>query len=288
MIEAPTVGWDDVGGLDEPKRQLREGVELPLRHPEAFTRLGIRPAKGFLLFGPPGTGKTLLAKAVAREAEANFIAAKSSDLLSKWYGESERQVSRLFQRARQVAPTVIFIDEIDSLAPERGGGIGEPAVTERVVNTLLAEMDGLEELRGVVVIAASNRPALLDAALLRPGRFDELIYVPVPEHDGRLHILRIHTSGMPLAEDVDLESIAHRTAGYTGADLEDVVRRAGLHALRADLSAAVVPMRFFEDALGATRASVTEDMEREYRQLAETLKNESPGVRRRIGFALEA
>ncbi|MGH7446700.1 MAG: CDC48 family AAA ATPase, partial [Longimicrobiales bacterium] len=227
MIEAPNVGWDDVGGLDEAKRELRDGVELPLRHPQSFERLGIRPAKGFLLFGPPGTGKTMLAKAVAREAEANFIATKSSNLLSKWYGESERQVSRLFQRARQVAPTVIFIDEIDALAPTRGGGLGEPAVTERVVNTLLAEMDGLEELRGVVVIAASNRPALLDPALLRPGRFDDLIYVPVPERAGRLHILRIHTRRMPMGDDVDLESIAARTEGYTGADLEDIVRRAG-------------------------------------------------------------
>jgi transitional endoplasmic reticulum ATPase len=284
MIEMPRVTWDDIGGLEEAKRELREGIELPLRHPEAFARLGIRPAKGFLLFGPPGTGKTLLAKAVAREAEANFIAAKSSDLLSKWYGESERQVSRLFQRARQVAPTVIFIDEIDSLAPERGGGIGEPAVTERVVNTLLAELDGLEELRGVVVIAASNRPALLDPALLRPGRFDDLIYVPVPDRAGRLHILRIHTARMPLAEDVDLETFADRTHGYTGADLEDLVRRAGLNALRADLETRIVAAPCFESALGSTRASVTEDMEREYRQLAETLKSESPAGRRRIGF----
>ena len=169
MIQVPDVGWDDVGGLEEAKRALREGIELPLKHPDAFRRLGIRPAKGFLLFGPPGTGKTLLAKAVAREAEANFIATKSADLLSKWYGESEQQVSRLFARARQVAPAVIFIDEIDSLAPVRGGGLGEPAVTERVVNTILAEMDGLEELQGVVVVGATNRPTLLDPALLRPG-----------------------------------------------------------------------------------------------------------------------
>jgi len=288
MIEVPTVGWDDVGGLDDAKRMLQEGVELPLKHPHAFERLGIRPAKGFLLFGPPGTGKTMLAKAVAREAEANFIAAKSSDLLSKWYGESEQQVARLFQRARQVAPTVIFIDEIDSLAPERGGGLGEPAVTERVVNTMLAELDGLDELRGVVVIAASNRPALLDPALLRPGRFDELIYVPVPEREGRLHILHIHTSRMPLGDDVDLDHLADRTDGYTGADLEDLVRRAGLHALRGDLAADTVPMRFFESALGETRASVTEEMEREYRELAETLKSESPRGRRRIGFAVRA
>ena len=285
MIEAPNVSWDDVGGLDEAKRELRDGVELPLKHPQSFERLGIRPAKGFLLFGPPGTGKTMLAKAVAREAEANFIATKSSDLLSKWYGESERQVSRLFQRARQVAPTVIFIDEIDAMAPVRGGGIGEPAVTERVVNTLLAEMDGLEELRGVVVIAASNRPALLDPALLRPGRFDDLIYVPVPERDGRLHILKIHTRNMPLGDDVDLESVANRTDGYTGADLEDVVRRAGLQALRDDLHVERVTMNYFEEALKETRASVTPEMDREYRDLVRTLKQESPRGGR-IGFAI--
>ena len=177
MVQAPTVGWDDIGGVDEARERLREGVELPLKNPEAFQRLGIRPAKGFLLYGPPGTGKTLLAKATAREAEANFIATKSSDLLSKWYGESEQQIARLFARARQVAPTVIFIDELDSLVPARGGGLGEPQVTERVVNTILAEMDGLEELQSVVVIGATNRPNLIDPALLRPGRFDELIYV---------------------------------------------------------------------------------------------------------------
>lgn len=241
-----------------------------------------------LLFGPPGTGKTLLAKAVAREAEANFIATKSSDLLSKWYGESEQQIARLFQRARQVAPTVIFIDEIDSLAPARGGGLGEPAVTERVVNTLLAEMDGLEELRGVVVIAASNRPALLDPALLRPGRFDDLVYVPVPGREGRLHILRIHTAGMPLADDVDLEALADRTQGYTGADLEDLVRRAGLEALREDINSEIVDASHFEAALAETRASVTKEMEQEYEELLKTLKSESPRGPKRIGFSVAA
>src|SRR5690554_6521877 len=214
MIQVPNITWDDIGGLEDAKRELREGVELPLKDPEAFRRVGIRPAKGFLLYGPPGTGKTLLAKAVAREAEANFVATKSSDLLSKWYGESEKQVSRLFQRARQVAPTVIFFDEIDSLAPQRGGGLGEPAVTERVVNTILAELDGLEELQGVVVLGATNRPTLLDPALLRPGRFDEIIYVPVPDREARLHILGIHTRDMPLA-DVDLDGLAERTERYT-------------------------------------------------------------------------
>ena len=179
MVEAPTIRWDDVGGLDAARDRLREGVELPLKHPEAFRRLGIRPAKGFLLYGPPGTGKTLLAKAAAREAEANFIATKSSDLLSKWYGESEQQIARLFNRARQVAPTIIFIDELDSLVPARGGGLGEPQVTERVVNTILSEMDGLEELQNVVVIGATNRPTLIDPALLRPG--------PVRRADLRRH-----------------------------------------------------------------------------------------------------
>jgi transitional endoplasmic reticulum ATPase len=192
-------------------------------------------------------------------------------------------VTRLFQRARQVAPTVIFIDEIDSLAPQRGGGLGEPAVTERVVNTILAEMDGLEELQGLVVIGATNRPTLLDPALLRPGRFDELVYVAVPEREGRLRILRIHTGEMPLAEDVDLETLADRTHGYTGADLEDLVRRAGLQAIREDLEMAEVPMRLFESALKETRASVTPEMEREYEELQEQLKRESPRGRQ-IGF----
>jgi transitional endoplasmic reticulum ATPase len=283
MIQVPDVTWDDVGGLADAQMRLREGVELPLRSPQAFRRLGIRPAKGFLLFGPPGTGKTLLAKAVAREAEANFVATKSSDLLSKWYGESEQQVSRLFQRARQVAPTVVFIDEIDSLAPARGGGLGEPAVTERVVNTILAEMDGLEDLQGVVVMAATNRPNLLDPALLRPGRFDELIYVPVPDAAGRRRILAIHTKGMPLAEDVDLDAVAERTTRFTGADLEDLTRRAGLLALRESLEATQVRRAHFEQAARETRPSVTPEMEREYEELLRTLKQEGP-QRQPIGF----
>jgi transitional endoplasmic reticulum ATPase len=285
-IEVPRVGWQDIGGLEDAKRELREGIELPLRRPEAFHRLGIRPARGFLLFGPPGTGKTLLARAVAREAEANFIAAKSSDLLSKWYGESERQISRLFGRARQVAPTVVFLDEIDSLAPARGTGLGEPAVTERVVNTLLAEMDGLEDLHGVVVIGATNRPALIDPALLRPGRFDELVYVTVPDEAGRLHILHIHTAGVPFDNDVDLPAIARRTQGYTGADLENVVRRAGLRVIRRDSAAGLVSAEDLEAALAETRPSVTPELEREYRDVARTLRSESPSGPRRIGFAI--
>ncbi|MDT9599663.1 CDC48 family AAA ATPase [Sphingosinicella rhizophila] len=275
MVQAPNVGWDDIGGLDAARERLREGVELPLKNPEAFKRMGIRPAKGFLLYGPPGTGKTLLAKAAAREAEANFIATKSSDLLSKWYGESEQQIARLFARARQVAPTVIFIDELDSLVPARGGGIGEPQVTERVVNTILAEMDGLEELQSVVVIGATNRPNLIDPALLRPGRFDELLYVPVPEESGRRRILAIHTKAMPLADDVDLDALADRAERFTGADLEDLVRRAGLFALRGSLEATQVTMANFEAALKETRASVTPEMERDYAEIESKLKQEA-------------
>jgi transitional endoplasmic reticulum ATPase len=286
MVEAPTIRWDDIGGLDEASGRLREGVELPLKHPEAFRRLGIRPAKGFLLYGPPGTGKTLLAKAAARESQANFIATKSSDLLSKWYGESEQQIARLFNRARQVAPTIIFIDELDSLVPARGGGLGEPQVTERVVNTILSEMDGLEELQNVVVIGATNRPTLIDPALLRPGRFDELIYVGTPDTAGRRRILAIHTRHMPLADDVDLESLAQRTDRFTGADLEDLVRRAGLTALRRSLETGKVSMADFEAALAETRASVTPEMLEEYANIQDTLKSEATRPLGGIGFVL--
>jgi len=286
MVEAPTIRWDDIGGLDQARDRLREGVELPLKSPEAFRRLGIRPAKGFLLYGPPGTGKTLLAKAAAREAEANFIATKASDLLSKWYGESEQQIARLFNRARQVAPTIIFFDELDSLVPARGGGLGEPQVTERVVNTILAEMDGLEELQNVVVIGATNRPTLIDPALLRPGRFDELIYVGTPDTAGRRRILAIHTRAMPLADDVDLESLAKRTERFTGADLEDLVRRAGLTALRRGLDTGQVSQADFEAALGETRASVTPQMLEEYERIQETLKSEATRPLGGIGFVL--
>ncbi|AZI37240.1 putative ATPase [Caenibius tardaugens NBRC 16725] len=287
MVELPNVGWSDIGGLADAQEKLKEGVELPLRNPQAFRRLGIRPAKGFLLYGPPGTGKTLLAKAVAKEAEANFISIKSSDLLSKWYGESEQQISRLFARARQVAPCVVFIDEIDSLVPARGSGDAEPQVTARVVNTILAEMDGLEDLQSVVVIGATNRPTLVDPALLRPGRFDELVYVGTPDEPGREHILRIHTRDMPMAEDVNLAKIAAETERFTGADLEDVVRRAGLVALRrAGEGADLVTGADFDKALQDSRATVTVEMEAEYAKMKGELKKRAAQVHP-IGFIHE-
>ena len=284
MVQAPTVGWSDLGGLDEAIDKLKEGVELPLKNPQAFEQLGIRPAKGFLLYGPPGTGKTLLAKAVAKEAEANFISMKSSDLLSKWYGESEQQIAKMFARARSVAPCVVFIDEIDSLVPARGSGAGEPQVTARVVNTILAEMDGMEELSSIVVIGATNRPTLVDPALLRPGRFDELVYVGAPDEAGRNHILKIHTKNMPLADDVDLSDIASKTERFTGADLEDVVRRAGLSAIRrSDGAPDNVAAADFVDALEDSRATVTEKMEAEYKKMKGELKARAMEVRP-IGF----
>ena len=287
MVQVPNVGWGDIGGVDDAIDALKEGIELPLKNADAFERLGIRPAKGFLLYGPPGTGKTLLAKAVAKEAEANFISMKSSDLLSKWYGESEQQIARMFRRARSVAPCVVFIDEIDSLVPARGSGQGEPQVTGRVVNTILAEMDGLEDLRSVVVIGATNRPTLVDPALLRPGRFDELVYVGTPDAAGRERILGIHTGNMPLSGDVSLAEIAKETNRFTGADLEDVVRRAGLNALRrAGGDVQNVTKADFEEALKDSRATVTEKMEAEYRKMRGELKKRAAEVQP-IGFVYE-
>ena len=284
MVQVPNVRWEDIGGMGKAIELLKEGIELPLKHPDAFRRLGIRPAKGFLLYGPPGTGKTLLAKAVAREAEANFISMKSSDLLSKWYGESEQQIARLFQRARAVAPCVLFIDEIDSLVPARGSSQGEPEVTGRVVNTILAEMDGLEEMQSVVVIGATNRPNLIDPALLRPGRFDELIYVGTPDKDGRERILGIHTKAMPLASDVSLADVAAKTDRFTGADLEDVVRRAGLNALhRVGSDVSEVTKADFDAALEDSRATVTQQMEEEYEKMRGELKKRAAAVNP-IGF----
>jgi transitional endoplasmic reticulum ATPase len=288
-VEVAQANWDDVGGLDAVKERLREAIEWPLRRPEAFRRLGIRPPSGILLFGPPGTGKTLLARVVAAQAEANFILVRASSLLSRWYGESERQVSRIFARARRVAPAVLFIDEIDALAPQRAEVAGgEPLVTERVVNTLLAEMDGVEVGEGVVVVGATNRPMRLDPALLRPGRFDELLYVPVPDRDARLHILGVHSRAMPLAGDVDLAGLADRTGGFTGADLEDLVRRAGIAALRRGSAADRVEAHDFELAMGETRASVTPEVAREYEEVSRTLKQSSVRVRERIGFQPDA
>ncbi|MBO8181983.1 MAG: CDC48 family AAA ATPase [Archaeoglobus sp.] len=235
LVEVPNVRWDDIGGLESAKQELMEAVEWPLKYPEVFKEVNIKPPKGILLYGPPGTGKTLLAKAVANESNANFISVKGPELLSKWVGESEKHVREMFRKARQVAPAVLFFDEIDSLAPRRGG-IGDSHVTERVVSQLLTELDGLEELKDVVVIAATNRPDIVDPALLRPGRIERHIFIPAPDEKARLEIFKIHTRGMPLAEDMKIEELAKRTEGYSGADIEALCREAGMLAIRDTIS----------------------------------------------------
>lgn len=231
FVEVPKVGWKDIGGLEKLKQEMREAVEWPLKYPRTFAETRTKPPKGVLLIGPPGTGKTLLAKAVAHESEANFISVKGPELLSKWVGESERAVRELFRKARQAAPTVIFLDEIDAIAPARGAA-ADSHVTERVVSQLLTELDGLEDLKDVVVLAATNRPDILDAALLRPGRFDRLLYIPPPDAEAREQIFRIHLEGKPLAKDVSARELARETDGYVGADIEAVCREAAMLALR--------------------------------------------------------
>jgi len=266
FVEAPNITWDDIGGLDSIKQDLAEAVEWPLKHPESFKRIGIRPARGILLYGPPGTGKTLLAKAVAKESEANFIQIKGPELLSKWVGESEEGVRKIFERARQVAPCIVFFDEIDSLASKRGNEVGT-RVGERVLNQLLAEMDGLEDLNDVLVIGATNRPDMLDSALLRPGRFDKILLVNAPSEKGRENILKIHTKNMPLSKEIKITDFAKETEGYTGADLESVVREAGLLALREDIAANIVQKKHFDEAMKKVKPSITKSTIEVYKKV---------------------
>ncbi len=249
LVQVPNISWDDIGGLEDAKQELREAVEWPLKYPEKFKKFGIKPPKGVLLHGSPGTGKTLLAKAVANESQANFIAVKGPELLSKWVGESEKGVREVFRKARQTAPTVIFFDEIDSIASTRSGMSADSGVTQRVVNQLLTEIDGLEELQDVAVIAATNRPDILDPALLRPGRFDRHVKVEDPDKEARLAIFRVHTKDMPLADDVNLEKLAEMTEGYVGADIEAVCREAAMLTLRENMEADEISMKYFREAM---------------------------------------
>jgi transitional endoplasmic reticulum ATPase len=272
LVETPNVTWDSVGGLLKIKQELKEAVEWPLKHPETFERMGIRPSRGILLYGPPGTGKTLLAKAVAKESEANFIQVKGPSLLSKWVGDSEKGVRKIFERARQVAPCIIFFDEVDSLAGKRGGDTGSK-VTERVLNQMLAEMDGLEDLNDVLIIGATNRPDMLDSALLRPGRFDKVLLVNAPEQEGRKKILGIHTKNMPLAKDVNLDKIAQKTVGYTGADLEGLTREAAMISLRESKNAKEVKKKHFEEAIGKIKPSVNKSTIDVYKKVEENFIN---------------
>jgi transitional endoplasmic reticulum ATPase len=264
-VEVPNVHWDQVGGLEEVKQSLIEAVEWPLKNPEMFKRLGVTPPKGILLHGPPGCGKTLLAMAVATESEANFISIRGPEVFSKWVGESEKAIREIFRKARMAAPSIIFFDEFDSLVPRRGMG-GDSRVTERVISQLLTEIDGLLTLQNVLVIAATNRPDLIDPAVLRPGRFDRRVYVPPPDEAARLKILEIKTEGMPLDESVDIKDLTRRMGGYSGADIDSVVREAAMHALRRDTEVGGVTIADFEDAMAEMVPSVTPEMEKWYRE----------------------
>ena len=286
LVETPSTKWKDIGGIENIKRDLKESVEWPLKFPDAFSRMGIKPPKGVLLYGPPGTGKTLLAKAVANESEANFIQIKGPSLLSMWVGKSEEGVRKVFERARQVSPCVIFFDEIDSIAGKRGALMGGgQRVTENVLNQLLAEMDGIEDLTNVIVVGATNRPDMLDPALMRPGRFDRIVYVPVPDKEGRLQILKIHTQNMPLDKSVDIDMLAEETEGYTGADIESLAREAAMLALREDISADKIHKKHFNEAMQRVSPSVSDNDRQKYKKIeSKYLKSAKAALNSEISY----
>jgi transitional endoplasmic reticulum ATPase len=271
LVELPKVTWKDLGGLGSLKQELIESIEWPLKRPEKFHEMGIRPPKGILLYGPPGTGKTMIAQAVANETNANFISIRGPQMLSKWVGESEKAIREIFKKAKQVSPSIIFFDELDSIAPFRGMEEGS-RVIERVVNQLLAELDGLEALKDVVVIAATNRPDIIDPALLRSGRFDRLVMIGAPDKSGRLEILKIHTKEVPNAEDVNLEELAELTEGYVGSDLASLCREAVMLALREDPDAKSVEMNHYREALKKVRPTIEESMVNYYERIHEKFK----------------
>ncbi len=286
LVEKPNVTWDDIGGLHELKEELQQAIEWPMKYGVAFEKLDVQPPRGILLHGPPGTGKTLLAKAVAHESEANFINVKGPEFLSKWVGESEKAVRETFRKARQAAPCVIFIDEIDAIVPMRGSGVGDAQVTERVVSQLLTELDGLEELHGVSVIAATNRPDIIDPALLRPGRFDRLIYVPLPDQASRKAILAIHTGKKPLSKDVSIERLAEKMENYTGAEIAAVCNQAAMIAMKKyidqkgkideeSLSAVKVTNKDFDEAMKKVKPLSKEDISR-YAEMSKKFKSDEP------------
>ena len=287
LVELPKVSWEDVGGLSEAKQQVQESVEWPLTSPEKFERMGVEAPKGVLLYGPPGTGKTLMAKAVANETNANFISVRGPQLLSKWVGESEKAIRQTFRKARQVSPTIVFFDELDSLAPSRGQEAGNN-VSERVVNQLLTELDGLEDMGDVMVIGATNRPDMIDPALIRSGRFDRLVMIGQPDPEGRERILEIHTGDTPLAPDVSLREVAEVTDGYVGSDLEGIAREAAIEALRDDDEAEAVEMRHFRRAMESVRPTITDDILSYYEEIEEEFRGGGRDAVRdtggRIGF----
>ncbi|RLB26777.1 MAG: AAA family ATPase [Deltaproteobacteria bacterium] len=276
-VEIPRIGWNDIGGLESVKQQLRESIEWPIKYPDLFKKTGVRPPKGVLLYGPLGCGKTLLAKAVARESGVNFIGIKGPELLNKYVGESERSIRKVFNRARQVAPSIIFFDELDSLVPKRGRDFGSD-VTEKVVAQLLAEIDGVSELRDVMVIGSTNRPDLVDEALMRPGRLDKIIYVPYPDSESRREIFEVHTRNMNLDKDVKIDELVKSTEYYTGADIAAVCREAGMNAIREAINenrknpdAKKVSMKHFRDALKQVKPSYTEEDSKYWQRMVEKI-----------------
>jgi transitional endoplasmic reticulum ATPase len=273
-VEVPSVRWREVGGLEQIKNELVQSVEWPLKKPEVFKRMGIKPPRGILLYGPPGCGKTLLARAVATESEANFISVKGPEIFSKWVGESEKAIREVFRKARTAAPAIIFFDELDSIIPRRGAGYSDSGATERVISQLLTEMDGIESLQNVVVIAATNRPDILDPAVMRPGRFDRLIDVPAPDAKALMQIFKIHTRDMPLSKDVVLQEIAERAKGYSGADVEALCREAAMNALRDSVDAKEVTRKDFDKAMETIKPSINEKMEEYYSQFSERSRKE--------------
>ena len=275
LVEKPNVRWEDVGGLAKVKMQLREAVEAPLKHPEVFEEMGIRTPKGVLLFGPPGTGKTLLAKAVATESEANFISVRGPEIFNKYVGESEKAVREIFKKARQTAPCVLFFDEIDAILGSRGRR-DDTGVSQRIVNQFLAELDGMQTLQNVLVIGATNRADILDPAVLRPGRFDSVVFVPPPDTDARLEIFRVHTRNMPLANDVSLEKLTDETEGFSGADIEGLVREAAMAVVRDEWKAKPVEMKHFEEALKEVRPSISPEDVKRFLTLADHVKKRQP------------
>ena len=276
IAQIPNVTWDDIGGLENIKQSLKEMVDWPIRYPTLFTDMGIHPPHGALLYGPPGTGKTLLAKAIANEVKANFMIVKGPELLSKWFSESARIISELFRRARQLAPCIVFFDEIDALVPKRGGSSGSSNASherDRIINQLLSLLDGIETIKGVFVLGATNRPDVIDPALLRPGRLDRLLFVSIPDANERFKILQVHTKSMNLASDVDLQEIARITENFTGADLEKLCREAGLSTLRKNFAARVVTNANFQESVLVCRASVTHEILNYYKELEQEMNN---------------
>jgi transitional endoplasmic reticulum ATPase len=273
-VEVPQVHWNEVGGLEQVKQELMESVEWPLKKPEVFQKMGIKPPRGILLYGPPGCGKTLLARAVATESEANFISIKGPEIFSKWVGESEKAIREVFRKGRTASPAIIFFDELDAIVPKRGLGYADSGASERVISQLLTEIDGIESLQNVLVIAATNRPDMLDPAVMRPGRFDRLIYVPSPDFESMQEIFKIHARGMPLSRDVDLANLARKVQGYSGADIEAICREAAMNALREDIDAAEVSSRDFDIAMDRVGPSIAPEDDAWYQKFSKRLRRE--------------